>query len=69
MTVKEYFNSAKETMYRSVFTRRMPRLLSLLVMLIYLTSNSEGSFASEMFRLVAEGTVYIADVLLDGIII
>ena len=28
-------------------------------MLTYLTSNSEGSFASEMFRLVAEGTVYI----------
>ena len=66
MTVREYFNSAKATMYRSVFTRRMLyNLLSLLVMLTYLTSNSEGSFASEMFRLVAEGTVYIyiADVL------
>ena len=63
MTVREYFNSAKATMYRSVFTRRMLyNLLSLLVMLIYLTSNSEGSFSSEMFRLVAEGTVSI-DVL------
>ena len=63
MSVKEYFNSAKTTMYRSVFTRRiLYNLLSLLVMLIYLTSNSEGSFASEMLRLVAEGTVYI-DVL------
>ena len=63
MSANEYFNSAKATMYRSVFTKRMLyNLLSLLVMLTYLTSNVEGSIASEMFRLVAEGTVYI-DVL------
>ena len=62
MFVKEYFNSAKTTIYQSVLTRR---ILYNFLMLTYLTSNSEGSFASEMFRLVAEGTVYIyiADVL------
>ena len=63
MFVKEYLNSAKATMYQSVLIRRMLyNLIFLLVMLTYLTSNVEGFIASEMFRLVAQGTVYI-DVL------
>ena len=63
MFVKEYLNSAKATMYQSVLIRRMLyNLIFLLVMLTYLTFNVEGSIASEMFRLVAQGTVYI-DVL------
>ena len=50
MSVKGYFNSAKTTMCRSVFTRRMLySLLPLVVMLTYFTSNAEGSFASEIF--------------------
>ena len=59
MFVKEYLNSAKATMYQSVLTRR---ILYNFLMLTYLTFNVEGSIASEMFRLVAQGTVYI-DVL------
>ena len=60
MFVKEYLNSAKATMYQSVLIRRMLyNLIFLLVMLTYLTFNVEGSIASEMFRLIAEGTVYI----------
>ena len=56
MFVKEYFNSAKITMYQSVLTRRMLyNLIFLLVMSTYFTSNAEGSFSSEVFRLVAEG--------------
>ena len=56
MSVKEYFNCAKTTMYQSVFTGRMLyNLLFLLVMLTYFASNAEGSISSEMFRLVAEG--------------
>ena len=56
MPVKEYFNCAKTTMYQSVFTGRMLyNLLFLLVMLTYFASNVEGSFSSEMFRLVAQG--------------
>ena len=56
MSVKEYFNSAKTTVYQSVLTRRiLYNLLFLLVMSTYFVSNAEGSFSSEMFRLVAEG--------------
>ena len=58
MFVKEYFNSAKTTMYQIVFTRRMLyNLLFLFVMSTYFASSTEGSFASEVFKLVAEGTV------------
>ena len=57
MSVMEYYNNAKTTMWQSVFTRRMLyNLLFLLLLLTYLTSNAKGSFASEVFRLVAEGT-------------
>ena len=55
ISVKEYFNCVKTTMYQSVFTRRMSYILSLLVMLTCFVSNAEGSFSSEVFRLVAEG--------------
>ena len=56
MSVKEYFNNAKTKTYQSVLTRRMLyNLLSLLVMSTYFASNAEGSFSSEVFRLVAEG--------------
>ena len=56
MSVKEYFNSAKTTMYQSVVTRRiLYNLLFLLVMSTYFVSNAEGSFSSEVFRLVAKG--------------
>ena len=53
--MKEYFNSVKVTMCQSVFTRRMLYNLFLFVMLTYFASNAEGSFSSEVFRLVAEG--------------
>ena len=57
--MKEYFKSVKTTMYQIVLTSRMLyNLLSLLVMLTYFASNAEGSFASEVLRLVAEGTVF-----------
>ena len=57
--MKEYFKSVKKTMYQIVLTSRMLyNLLSLLVMLTYFASNAEGSFASEVLRLVAEGTVF-----------
>ena len=56
MSVKEYFNSAMTTMYQSVVTRRiLYNLLFLLVMSTYFVSNAEGSFSSEVFRLVAKG--------------
>ena len=55
ISIKEYFNCVKTTMYQSVFTRRMSYILSLLVMLTCFVSNAEGSFSSEVFRLVAEG--------------
>ena len=55
MPVKEYFNCAKTTMYQSVLTGRMLYKFFVLVMLTYFASNAEGSFSSEMFRLVAEG--------------
>ena len=56
MSVKEYFKSVKTTTYQRVLTRRMLyNFLSLLVMLTYFASNAEGSFSSEVFRLVAEG--------------
>ena len=56
MSVNEYFKSVKTTVYQSVLTRRMLyNLLSLLVMLTYFASNAEGSFSSEVFKLVAEG--------------
>ena len=58
MSVKEYFNRVKTKMYQSVFTRRtFYNVLFFMVLLTYFTSNAEGSFASEVFRLVAEGTV------------
>ena len=59
MSVKEYLSSAKTvTMYKSIFTRRfLYNVLFLLVTFTYLTSNVEGSFSIEMFRLVAKGTV------------
>ena len=56
MSVNEYFKSVKTTVYQSVLTRRiLYNLLSLLVMLTYFASNAEGSFSSEVFKLVAEG--------------
>ena len=56
--VKEYLSSAKTTMYKSIFTRCvLYNVLFILVMFTYLTSNVEASFSSEMFRLVAKGTV------------
>ena len=55
LSVKEYFNRVKTTMYQSVFTRRMLYNLFVLVMLICFASNAEGSFTGEVFRLVAEG--------------
>ena len=55
-TVKEYCNSAVITMYQSVLTRCiLYNLILLLVMSTYFSSNAEGSFSSEVFRLVAEG--------------
>ena len=61
MPVKEYFNSVKTRMHQSVFTRHLLHgLLYLLVLLTYLSSNAEGSFASEVFRIVAEGIVAFA---------
>ena len=48
MSVKEYFNSAKTTMYQSVLTKRMLyNLLSLLVMLTYFASNADRGFLFE----------------------
>ena len=56
MFVKEYFNSVKTTMYQSFLTRCiLYNLILLLVMSTYFVSNAEGSFSSEVFRLVAEG--------------
>ena len=55
MSVKEYFNGVKTTIYQSVFTRRMLYNLFVLVMLTCFASNAEGSFSGEVFRLVAEG--------------
>ena len=58
MSVREYFKSAPTAMYQRVFTRRMLyNLVFLLVIFNCLTLNVAGSFASEVFRLVDEGTV------------
>ena len=64
MCVKEYLSSATTTMCQRVFTRRLLyNLLFLLVMSTYLTNNVDGTFASELFRLVAEGTVDVYVIL------
>ena len=57
MHLKEYFtDSAKTAMYQSAFTRRLLyNHIFLLVMFTFFASHTEGSFASEGFRLVAEG--------------
>ena len=59
MHLKEYFtDSAKTAMYQSAFTRRLLyNHIFLLVMFTFFASHTEGSFASEVFRLVAEGIV------------
>ena len=44
--------------YESLFTRRLLyNLLFLLLIFTYITSNVDGFFRSEVFRLEAEGTV------------